>query len=105
MRERLVGSFVLFAVLIAVIFGVVRAYALTELVKQSEASKLDRSVVLMAALIGGREDGGRVLDTRNSGNTSIVVNALNIPIWTASRWWQRPRLMSLGQPGAICRAA
>lgn len=67
MRERLVGTFVLFAVLIAVVFGVVRAYAVTGLVKEEEASKLDRSVVLMAALIGERANGGRATSARQIG--------------------------------------
>lgn len=67
MRERLVGCFVLFAVFIAVIFGVVRAYAITNLVKEDEAEKLDQSVVLMAALIGERSDGGKVTSADQIG--------------------------------------
>ena len=67
MRERLVGSFVLFAVLIAVVFGLARAYAVTGLVKQSEEGKLDRSVVLVAALIGERADGGKATSARQLG--------------------------------------
>ena len=67
MRERLVGYFVLFAVFIIVMFGVVRAFALTDLVREEEAAKLDRSVVLMAALIGERANNGKVTNARQIG--------------------------------------
>ena len=67
MRERFVGSFVLLAVFIIVMFGVVRAYALTNLIREDAASKLDRSVVLMAALIGERANNGKVTNARQIG--------------------------------------
>ncbi|MBC7594577.1 MAG: HAMP domain-containing histidine kinase [Kineosporiaceae bacterium] len=67
MRERLVGSFVLLTVFIIVMFGVVRAYALTDLFREAEASKLDRSVVLMAALVGERANNGKVTNARQIG--------------------------------------
>lgn len=59
MRERLVSVFVLFAVFIVVIFGVVRAYSLTGIVKADEAQAIDHSIGLLASVVKERADYGK----------------------------------------------
>lgn len=55
MRERLVAAFALLAIIVLVVFTTSRAYSVGELVTQAENRKVERSVVLIAALVNERE--------------------------------------------------
>jgi signal transduction histidine kinase len=55
MRERLVVAFALLTVVVLVAFTFTRAYSVSSLVTQDETRKVERSVVLVARLVGARE--------------------------------------------------
>ena len=55
MRERLVVAFALLTVVVLVAFTLTRAYSVSTLVTQEETRKVERSVVLVAQLVGARE--------------------------------------------------
>lgn len=55
MRERLVVAFALLTVVVLVAFTLTRAYSVSSLVTQEETRKVERSVVLVAQLVGARE--------------------------------------------------
>lgn len=55
MRERLVVAFALLTVVVLVAFTLTRAYSVSSLVTQEETRKVERSVVLVAQLLGARE--------------------------------------------------
>jgi signal transduction histidine kinase len=55
MRDRLVVAFALLTVIVLVAFTMSRAYSVGSLVTQTETRKVERSVTLLAELIGERE--------------------------------------------------
>jgi hypothetical protein len=55
MRERLVVAFALLTVVVLVAFTFTRAYSVSSLVTHEETRKVERSVVLVAQLVGARE--------------------------------------------------
>lgn len=54
MRERLVAAFVGLAVAVIVLFGVPRAYFVADLVRESQASEVERAADLIAVVIAAR---------------------------------------------------
>lgn len=54
MRERLVAALVGMTVAVVALYGIPRAYLLADLVQQHETRKIERSVVLLAALVESR---------------------------------------------------
>jgi len=54
MRERLIAAFVGVTVLLIVVFGVAGAYSVTELLEDEEQRQVDRSVSMLAAVVGER---------------------------------------------------
>lgn len=59
MRERLVAAFVGLAILVLVVFGVVRAYAIGNLVQEHEQRSVEQAVHLIVDVIDERESAGR----------------------------------------------
>ncbi|HSE71231.1 MAG TPA: histidine kinase dimerization/phospho-acceptor domain-containing protein [Nocardioidaceae bacterium] len=58
MRERLIAAFVGLTVLVLGVFAVWNAYALADLVRHQEQRKIERSAVLLAAVLGDRAEAG-----------------------------------------------
>lgn len=54
MRERLVVTFVMIAALVVLVFGVSRAYYVGDLIRTQEQRKVERAVVLLAAVVNER---------------------------------------------------
>lgn len=60
MRERLVAAFMLLAVAIIALYGVPRAYMIADLIKTSEAQRVERLSDFLAVLIAERTDSAPV---------------------------------------------
>src|SRR3954469_16611436 len=63
MRRRLTLSFVVLAVVLLLLAGVVRSFILRDLVREQEATHLRQEAALVAAIVQEREDAGRRVDT------------------------------------------
>lgn len=63
MRERLIAAFVGVTVLLIVVFGVAGAFSVTQLLEDEEQRQVDRSVTLLAALVGERVQQGEGVTT------------------------------------------
>lgn len=71
MRERLTVAFVVMAVVVLLVAGVVRAFTLRDLIEEREASTLDRQARLVAVLVTNAERDGEAITTALLEPTAI----------------------------------